>query len=51
MRRIDYLITEEKISVDEVASFAWEREEGEDGVVESCHVCCLLNDCDDLCRR
>ena len=49
--RVDILTTEEKMSVDDVAKFAWEREEGEDVVVESCHVCCLLNDCNDLCRR
>ena len=42
--------TDEKMFVDDVADFAREREKGEDGVVETCHVCCLMNDCDDLCR-
>ena len=36
--------TDQKMSVDGVAKFSREREKGKNVVVESCHVCCLLND-------
>ena len=46
----DVRVTDKKMSVDGVAYFSREREEGEVVVVERCHVCCLLKG-DDLGRR
>ena len=43
-RSVGFLTSDEKMSVDGVAKFGRESEEGEDGVPESCHVCCLLDD-------